>query len=237
MKNTVLLKRFCCEMLGTFIITLTAFLSVLLPSYKIILSIFLGIIFCFCYYLGFKISGSHFNPLVSLICRLSKKISWKEYFADIGGQLCGILASGCILIFSNQDRFRSALNSLTDENIIRTFPLAVLVIFILSGSFLFISGYCIASEKNVLKTYSGVFLGALMTLITMLEPTLMKTLSINPFFTAVAFVYMLSSGTSATGITVGLVFLILPFVSLILVYIGDLIYRKKHEGKDPNNGD
>jgi aquaporin Z len=82
------MRRYCMEALGAFFITLaisfTSFTGNPIP---------VSLMFMAMVYIGFHISGGHFNPAVSLGVFLRNKLSIHDMFMYMGSQLVGALCA------------------------------------------------------------------------------------------------------------------------------------------------
>ena len=87
------MKKYLTEFLGTFVLVFTV-LTFSNPMY-------IGITLAIIIYIGYHISGAHYNPVVTFCIYLMKKISLKESFFYICSQLFGSLSASYLKFLVN----------------------------------------------------------------------------------------------------------------------------------------
>lgn len=91
------IKKYLVEFIGTFFLIFTIGASVM-NSAKLIPSVAIGTVLMVLVYSGYKISGGHFNPAVSLAALIRGVLSFKDLFFYWIAQLLGATAAAYTVV-------------------------------------------------------------------------------------------------------------------------------------------
>ncbi len=154
------LNKYITEFIGTF----TLAIVIALTGGHLLAAIAVGGILAAVIYMGYGISGAHYNPAVTLAVLINKKISGKDALFYVLFQVLGVAAASLFfhLLFGNNRVF--FLSPDHKINILK--PLAVEVVF----TFILVCTnrvYCLKSPQNMLVLCACIsFLSSLLFLTT-----------------------------------------------------------------------
>ncbi len=138
------------EFIGTFFLTLI----ICLTTGNYLAPIAIGSLLSAIIYMGYSISGAHFNPAVTLAVFICKKISMKDSLFYIGSQFLGSF-SAAYFYFSIWGRNIGNPHPSLDLNILKPFAIEIVFTFILALVVLFVA----ASKNTQGNNYYGMAIG------------------------------------------------------------------------------
>ena len=142
------MKRYAMEFVGTFFLTVA--ISLIVDPLAI------GLILMAMIYVGGHISGAHFNPAISLVCFMQKRLNYIEMAKYVAAQLCGALLGLCFFYMLTNSNF--TVNMIPDSPIL--IPLIIEALFVLLFAWVYLA-------MNVMNRYKDTALPGLVLGLTL----------------------------------------------------------------------
>ena len=173
------MKKYICELVGTFVLTLVGCgVAVVTGANVVATSLAFGLtIVAMAYSIG-NVSGCHINPAVSLSMLMTKKISVKEFVFYVIAQVIGaILAAAVLGVLLSSFKSLGANTYGAERQLATNVGIALLVEEILT--FIFITAILGVTSKKENTAVVGIVIGLTLTLVHLLGISFTGT-SVNP---------------------------------------------------------
>ncbi len=216
------MKKYICELVGTFVLTLVGCgVAVVTGANIVATSLAFGLsIVAMAYSIG-NVSGCHINPAVSLSMLMTKKLTVKEFICYVIAQVIGAVLAAAILGVLLSSFKSLGANTYGGEGQLATNVwIALLVECILT--FIFVTAILGVTSKKENNAVAGIVIGLVLTLVHLLGIKFTGT-SVNPARSLGP--ALLMCGTALKQVWV---FIVAPFVgAAIAAFIFKYLNAKK----------
>jgi aquaporin Z len=149
-------RRYVTELVGTFLLVLTVGLVVLGESEAAPMAI--GLVVAVIVYAGYHVSGSQYNPVVTLAVLVRGVLPAREVAPYVGAQVLGALGGAATASFLVPDGARPGL-TFTGNAV----PAALITEFVFTFALLWVILHVATSPKHAGNSYYGLAIGAVVT--------------------------------------------------------------------------
>ena len=224
------MKKYICEFIGTFILTLLGCGSAVLAgnaigTVGIALAFGLAIV-AIAYSVG-RISGGHVNPAVSLAMFISGKMDAKEFCGYVVSQILGAFAgSGILALIVSMTKLQNAglgANGFGELSAVELTLVGALIVEIISTC-IFVLAILGVTHNSKYSSVAGLVIGLVLTLIHIVTIPLTGT-SVNPARSLAPAI--LTGGTALSQVWV---FIVGPFIgAAIAAYVWKFLSKDEKE--------
>lgn len=190
-----MMKRYAMEFVGTFFLTVAISL--------IANPIAIGLMLMAMIYVGGHISGAHFNPAISFVCFMQKRLTLNDMAKYVAAQTLGALLALCFFGMMTQTVF--ALDIVADSPMLASMALEGLLVLVFAWVYL---------TMNLMNRYKDTAIPGIVLGLTLLAIASTGGL-FNPAVALASMVCDICKGADATGMSSVMAYVVGPMIGAL----------------------